>query len=79
MINEIIRPGAQTIALGAGLVFVLIFAVYRRGKSAGLVNEVNQNYLEADVELPEVEKMEIPEPLVEEEDEVELLDELDEI
>ena len=40
---------------------------------------MNQNYLEADVELPEVEKMEIPEPLVEEEDEVELLDELDEI
>jgi hypothetical protein len=79
LVNEIVRPGAQTLALGVGLVFVLIFAVYRRGKSAGLVNEVNQNFSESDDELPVVEEKLIPVPIVEEEDEIELLDELEEI
>jgi hypothetical protein len=79
LVNEIVRPGAQTLALGVGLVFVLIFAVYRRGKSAGLVNEVNQNFIESDDELPVVEEKLIPVPIVEEEDEIELLDELEEI
>ena len=79
LFNEIISPEPQTIALGLGLAFVLIFAVYRRGQNAAVMNEMEQNWVEQELETGhEIEEF-IEEFAVEEDDDLELLDELEEL
>ena len=79
LVNEILSPEPQTIALGLGLAFVLIFAVYRRGQNAGIMNESQQNWIEEEaVEELQLEEM-LEEVKVEEDDDLELLDELEEL
>ena len=46
LFNEIMNPEPQTLALGIGLAFVLIFAVYRRGQNAGVGSEPHQTWVE---------------------------------
>ena len=81
-VNEIYDPEPQTLALGAGLVLLFILAVYRRGRydsaSAKTAVEFEDEELAAGESLDEVE-IEIPEPVVEQDDDIELLDELDQI
>ena len=79
LINEILSPEPQTIALGLGLVFVLIFAVYRRGQNAGIMNESQQNWIEEEA-VGQLQLEEIQEEIAfEEDDDLELLDELEEL
>lgn len=79
LMNEILSPEPQTIALGLGLAFVLVFAVYRRGQNAGISNEFEQNWIEEEPEvgLPLEEIFE--EIAVEQDDDLELLDELEDL
>ena len=79
LLNEIKDPEPQTLALGIGLAFVLVFAVYRRGQNAGVMNESQQNWIETEFDLG----VKTLEPIVEfeheEDDDLELLDELDDL
>ena len=80
LMNEIYDPEPQTLALGAGLVLLFILAVYRRGRydSSGSVVEVSvEDQMKLDEE--EVVQMEVPEPVIDDDDDIELLDELDQI
>jgi|TARA_B110000879_G_scaffold49628_1_gene70031 uncharacterized membrane protein len=79
LLNEIMNPEPQTFALGIGLAFVLIFAVYRRGQNAGVGSEPHQKWVdeEFDFGLETVEP--VVEPVVEEDDDLELLDELEDL
>ena len=80
LMNEIYDPEPQTLALGAGLVLLFILAVYRRGRydSSGSVVEVSvEDQMKLDEE--EVVQMEVPEPDIDDDDDIELLDELDQI
>ncbi len=80
LMNEIYDPEPQTLALGAGLVLLFILAVYRRGRydsSGSFVEVPAEDQMKLDEE--EVVQMEVPEPVVDEDDDIELLDELDQI
>jgi len=79
LLNEIMNPEPQTLALGLGLACVLVFAVYRRGQNAGVMNESNQNWFEQEdvLGLETVEAIEEIE--VEVDDDLELLDELEDL
>ena len=79
LINEIMSPEPQTLALGLGLAFVLVFAVYRRGQNSGIMNEEHQNWIEEEaVEELQLEEM-LQEVKVEADDDLELLDELEDL
>ncbi len=71
-------PEPETFALGIGLVFVLVFAVYRRGQNAGVMHETNKNWIEDDLSWAIETVDAIEEKEVEVDDDLELLDELDE-
>jgi hypothetical protein len=77
LLNEIMDPEPETFALGIGLVFVLVFAVYRRGQNAGVRHETNKNWIEDDLSwaIDTVEAIEEKE--VEVDEDLELLDELE--
>jgi len=77
LVNEIMNPEPQTLALGIGLAFVLVFAVYRRGKNAGVMNESQQNWIEQESEFGSKTLEPIEEIEVEVDDDLELLDELE--
>lgn len=77
--NEIINPSTQTLALGAGLVLVMVFAVYRRGQSSGAVVEAKLNWGEEEFNANMLREETVPEPVVEEDDDLELLDELSDL
>ncbi len=81
LVNEVYDPEPQTLALGAGLVVLFIFAVYRRGRYDSSVANITQLPEELQSKLEESDEMEfdIPEPVTEEDDDIELLDALDEI
>jgi hypothetical protein len=79
LLNEIMDPEPQTLALGIGLVFVLVFAVYRRGQNAGVMNETNKNWIEQDIVFESETVEAIEEIKVEEDDDLELLDELEDL
>jgi len=82
LVNEVMNPEPQTLALGVGLVCVLIFAVYRRGQNVGSMNESQQNWIEQDSEsgLKTLEPIDdIEEIEVEVDDDLELLDELEDL
>tara|TARA_B110000495_G_C22913486_1_gene533499 strand:- start:139 stop:1095 length:957 start_codon:yes stop_codon:yes gene_type:complete len=77
LVNEIMNPEPQTLTLGIGLAFVLVFAVYRRGKNAGVMNESQQNWIEQESEFGSKTLEPIEEIEVEVDDDLELLDELE--
>ena len=79
LLNEIKDPEPQTLALGIGLAFVLVFAVYRRGQNAGVMNESQQNWIENEFDLGVKNLEPIVEFEHEEDDDLELLDELDDL
>jgi hypothetical protein len=81
LINEVYDPEPQTLALGAGLVVLFILAVYRRGRYDSSVANITQLPEELQSKLEEFDEMEldIPEPVTEDDDDIELLDALDEI
>ena len=77
--NEIYDPEPQTLALGAGLVMLFILAVYRRGRYDSTASNIIEVPAEEEMKLEEEIQMDIPEPVVEQDDDIELLDELDSI
>ena len=77
--NEIYDPEPQTLALGAGLVLLFVLAVYRRGRYDSSAASVVEVPAEEEMKLEEEVQMEIPEPVIEQNDDIELLDELDSI
>ena len=77
--NEIYDPEPQTLALGAGLVLLFILAVYRRGRYDSTASSIVEVPAEEEMKLEEEIQMDIPEPVVEQDDDIELLDELDSI
>ena len=77
--NEIYDPEPQTLALGAGLVLLFILAVYRRGRYDSSATSVVEVPAEEEMKLEEEVQMDIPEPVMEQNDDIELLDELDSI
>ena len=77
--NEIYDPEPQTLALGAGLVMLFILAVYRRGRYDSTASNIVEVPAEEEMKLEEEIQMDIPEPVVEQDDDIELLDELDSI
>ena len=77
--NEIYDPEPQTLALGAGLVLLFILAVYRRGRYDSSAASVVEVPAEEEMKLEEEVQMDIPEPVMEQNDDIELLDELDSI
>ena len=78
--NEIYDPEPQTLALGAGLVLLFVLAVYRRGRYDSTTSSFVEVPLEDQMKLVEEEvEMDIPEPVTEQDDDIELLDELDSI
>ena len=77
--NEIMNPEPQTLALGMGLAFVLIFAVYRRGQNAGGMSEPYQKWAEEELDLGLETVEPVVESVVEEDDDLELLEELEEL
>ena len=79
LMNEVVNPGSETLVLGAGLVIVMVFAVYRRGQSSGVHTESKLNWVDEEFEANIVPEESIPEPVVEEDDDLELLDELDDL
>ena len=79
LLNEVMDPEPETFALGIGLVFVLVFAVYRRGKNAGVMHETNKNWIEDDLSWAIETVDAIEEKEVEVDDDLELLDELEDI
>jgi len=79
LMNEIMNPEPQTLALGMGLAFVLIFAVYRRGKNAGGMSEPYQKWAEEELDLGLETVEPVVESVVEEDDDLELLEELEEL
>jgi hypothetical protein len=78
-LNEIYDPEPQTLALGAGLVFLFILAVYRRGRYDSTTSNLVEVPLEEQMKVEEEVEMNIPEPVTEQDDDIELLDELDSI
>ena len=79
-VNEIYDPEPQTLALGAGLVLLFVLAVYRRGRYDSTTSSFVEVPLEDQMKLVEEEvEMDIPEPVTEQDDDIELLDELDSI
>lgn len=79
LFNEIMNPEPQTMALGIGLAFVLIFAVYRRGQNAGVGSEPHQTWVEEEFDFGLETVEPVVEPVVEEDDDLELLDELEDL
>ena len=82
LLNEIYDPEPQTLALGAGLVALFVVAVYRRGKYDSSYNSVIELPEELQSKLDELDdsdNWDIPEPVVDANDDIELLDALDEI
>jgi hypothetical protein len=79
LFNEIMNPEPQTLALGIGLAFVLIFAVYRRGQNAGVGSEPHQTWVEEEFDFGLETVEPVVEPVVEEDDDLELLDELEDL
>jgi hypothetical protein len=77
--NELANPSMQTLALGAGLVLVLVLAVYRRGQSSGVMLEAKLNWGDEEFESNMIPEETVPEPVVEEDDDLELLDELSDL
>ena len=77
LLNEIMNPEPQTLALGIGLAFVLVFAVYRRGKNAGVMDESQQNWIEQESDYGAKTLEPIEEIEVDVDDDLELLDELE--
>ena len=77
--NEIYDPEPQTLALGAGLVLLFILAVYRRGRYDSTTSNFVEVPLEEQMKEEEEIEMDIPEPVTEQDDDIELLDELDSI
>lgn len=77
--NEIANPSTQTLALGAGLVLVMVFAVYRRGQSSGALVEAKVNWEDEQFDANMIQEATVPEPVVEEDDDLELLDELSDV
>ena len=77
--NEIYDPEPQTLALGAGLVMLFILAVYRRGRYDSSTSNFVEIPAEEEMKLEEEVEMDIPEPVTEQDDDIELLDELDSI
>ena len=77
--NELANPSMQTLALGAGLVLVLVLAVYRRGQSSGVMLEAKLNWEDEEFESNMIPEETVPEPVVEEDDDLELLDELSDL
>jgi len=77
--NEIYDPEPQTLALGAGLVLLFILAVYRRGRYDSSTSNFVEIPAEEEMKLEEEVEMDIPEPVTEPDDDIELLDELDSI
>ena len=77
--NEIYDPEPQTLALGAGLVLLFILAVYRRGRYDSTASNFAEVPLEEQMKEEEEVEMDIPEPVTEQDDDIELLDELDSI
>ena len=79
-VNEIYDPEPQTLALGAGLVLLFVLAVYRRGRYDSTTSSFVEVPLEDQMKLVEEQpEMDIPEPVTEQDDDIELLDELDSI
>ena len=78
LLNEIVNPEKQTLALGAGLAAVFIFAVYRRGQLSGNVYE-DEEFQPFGEDIDATVEKDIPPVVLEEEedDDLELLDELD--
>ena len=77
--NEIYDPEPQTLALGAGLVLLFILAVYRRGRYDSTASNFVEVPMEEQMKEEEEVEMDIPEPVTEPDDDIELLDELDSI
>tara|TARA_B100000900_G_scaffold68097_1_gene53403 strand:- start:8139 stop:11063 length:2925 start_codon:yes stop_codon:yes gene_type:complete len=77
--NEIYDPEPQTLALGAGLVLLFILAVYRRGRYDSTASNFVEVPMEEQMKVEEEVEMDIPEPVTEQDDDIELLDELDSI
>ena len=77
--NEIYDPEPQTLALGAGLVMLFILAVYRRGRYDSSTSNFVEIPAEEEMKLEEEVEMDIPEPVTEQDDDIELLEELDSI
>lgn len=77
-VNELVNPEPQTLALGLGLCAAFVFAVYRRGQASGTTYEEEVFEYEDEKELEPLES-DLPEPVLEEEDDddLELLDELE--
>ena len=79
LMNEIYDPEPQTLALGAGLVLLFILAVYRRGRYDSTASNFVEVPMEEQMKVEEEVEMDIPEPVTEQDDDIELLDELDSI
>ena len=77
--NEIYDPEPQTLALGAGLVLLFILAVYRRGRYDSTTSNIVEVPMEEQMKEEEEVEMDIPKPVTEQDDDIELLDELDSI
>ena len=77
-VNELVDPEPQTLALGLGLCAAFVFAVYRRGQASGTMYEEEIFEYEDEKDLEPLES-ELPDPVLEEEDDddLELLDELE--
>ena len=67
--------------MGAGLVLLFMFAIYRRGRYDSSVANITQlpEELQSKLEASDEIEFEIPEPVTEDDDDIELLDALDEI
>ena len=81
VINQIVNPSTQTIGLFVALGLIVLIAIYRKGAQSAVGYEEEKTWAENDDDLEEV-SLDIPAPVVEEEDlaeDLELLDELDEL
>ena len=79
IVNELTNPEPQTLALGIGLVFVMVFAVYRRGQNSGVQFDAITNLEEEEAVTEPMVEAEVEEIEVEEDDDLELLDELEDL
>ena len=81
VINQIVNPSSQTIGLFVALGLIVLIAIYRKGAQSAVGYEEEKTWVENDDDLEDV-SIDIPAPVVEEEDlaeDLELLDELDEL
>jgi hypothetical protein len=79
VVNELSNPEPQTLALGIGLVLVMVFAVYRRGQNSGAQFEAKLYSEEEELEFESIVEAVVEEIDEEVDEDLELLDELEDL